>query len=125
MYNNQSDYEQFSYLRRRFQIECKRNYTTYVTATEGNIKKNLKYLWSYISNRKANTGIPDTVYYKNQRSNDPSIICNLFSNFFESVYEPSTFCYMSWLPPETYADNCVVINSINFSLDEIKKHCAT
>lgn len=121
MYCNISDYEQFSYLRRRFRSECVRLYNNYMITVEDNVNKNVKYLWSYIKSRKTNCSIPSFITYKNQSTSDPYEICNLFSDFFYSVYENSTFCDSNWFPPDVYADNCVLVSSISFSIEKVLK----
>lgn len=104
VYGNISDYEIFSLYRKRFRHECDKAYTKYKTSVEDSIPKNVKYFWSYVSNRKGKPDIPSNMRFKDVVSNDPEEICNLFSTFFQSVYEPSTLSVDNWTPPFNYAE---------------------
>lgn len=60
-----------------------------MSKVEESIKTNVKFFWSYISNKKKCNNIPSCVHYKQNTASDPIEICNLYSNFFNSVFEPS------------------------------------
>lgn len=88
-YQNVSDYNTFSLLRERFKEQCRVCYKAYIESVESSIKDNVKYFWTYIANRKISSDIPNTVIYQGETAQKPTDVCNLFSNFFHSVYEPS------------------------------------
>lgn len=119
IYKNESDYEIFSLYRTRFKSEATKCYNTYINYIEDSIPKNTKYFWSYISNKKSNVGIPSSMTYNNQTTQDPETICNLFSSFFQSVYQPSTLT-PQWSPPNNYNNQCDVLLHISFDLSAIK-----
>ena len=87
---------------------------------EDNVASNVKAFWSYVSSRKSTNSVPSTVHYQQQSSNDPITTCNLFSAFFQSVYEPSTFYHTSWEPPLPTVDNDINLCNLHFSIDKIQ-----
>lgn len=59
-------------------VECKNCYERYTSLVEEVIKLNVNYFWKFVSNRKSPV---NTVRFKNQSSENPSCIFNLFSDF--------------------------------------------
>lgn len=119
-YNNRSDYDKFSTYRRRFNEGCSKCFNNYIKSVEDNMSKNIKYFWSFIKNRRGHSSVPPSMYYKDDTSADPKYICNLFSNFFYSVYEPSTLD-SCWAPPsECNENNNILINDIQFDHNYVK-----
>ncbi|XP_046685913.1 uncharacterized protein LOC124371611, partial [Homalodisca vitripennis] len=78
-------YNEFRLLR----DQCKRLangcYHNYINFLESTIPKNIKVFWSYIKNLKSTTP-PSHLKYKNVEAEDPSLQCELFADFFSSVY---------------------------------------
>jgi hypothetical protein len=89
-YQNLIDYEVFSKFRDRFKSESTKCYNRYLERTEDSIHGNIKYFWTYISNRTHSTDMPNVMSYNNITSSNSTQICNMFSEFFQSVYQPST-----------------------------------
>lgn len=118
-YRNISDYETFSLYRTRFKTECDKCFSSYIESVEESISNNVKHFWTYVSNRRSRAGIPSTMTYHNQSSNDPVDICNMFSDFFQSVYEPSTLNIDDWTPPPDSTSNNILINNVYFSESKI------
>jgi hypothetical protein len=87
---NQSNYDIFSLYRKEFKTESENRYKKYMALLESSIKKNIKYFWRYISQRKRSTEIPINLHYKTSKARNMEEACNLFSNFFLSVYQPSS-----------------------------------
>lgn len=120
---NISDYELFSLFRHRYKLESKKCFVDYIESVENGIRTNIKNFWSFISSRKCNPGIPSTVRYKNDTTSDPKEICNYFSAFFESVYEPSSSDLSNWdvgLDPHKFDNHSTVnLSSIHLSCDSI------
>lgn len=119
VYNNISDYEQFSLFRRRFNKECYLCHSNYIKTVEQNVNKNLKHFWGYVDSKRSNSGIPSNIKYKNTSSSDPRDICKLFSNYFQSVYEPLTLDIHKWQPPSSFNDNSDIINNINIKPSKV------
>lgn len=119
-YKNDSDYEIFSLYRTRFKSEATKCYNQYINSVEDSIPKNTKYFWAYIANKKTRSGIPSSMSYEGNSSQDPKTICNLFSSFFQSVYQPSTLS-PQWLPPNDISDQCDLLHDIYFDITAIKR----
>lgn len=118
-FNNISDYEKFSQYRALFKDMCKKCFSKYIQSVEDSIRTNIKDFWVYISNRKDKPGIPAKVQYKDNVSNDPQLICNLFSSFFSSVYEPASPTLFKWEPPSDTAPNDLTITDIQFKEEKV------
>lgn len=120
-YQNISDYEIFALYRERFKSECIKCYRTYMNSVEDGIPKNVKHFWAYIAGRKGKSGIPSKMYYKDETTSDAIRICNLFSSFFQSVYEPSSLT-PNWSPGPDQSDvNNTSLCNLHFSLSLICK----
>lgn len=119
-YKNHSDYETFSLYRERFKTLCPKFFDNYINSLEEGIRDDIRLLWSYVDSRKQKNGIPDEINYLNYVTNNPSEACELFLNFFSSVYEPSdpnnTFIDPSCLG---HSNNADMISNIHFSMDAI------
>lgn len=119
IYNNLSDYLTFSNYRNLFHNQCARCYRNYIESVENNIPKNVKYFWSFISARKCKAKLPSSMFFRNVTSDDPTNICNLFSNYFCSVYEPSSFNPNTWQPPTACLENASSVSDIFLTEDVI------
>lgn len=119
-YSNISDYEIFSLYRKRFKNECEKCFNKYIISVEDSIQLDANKFWSYVSNRKHKSGIPSQVKLNNKVVNDPVSICNMFSSFFKSVYEPSSLDTSSWQPPSVLSDSDVHLSDIHLSLQKIQ-----
>lgn len=128
-YTNESDYRIFAMYRDRFKKESKKCYNDYMCRVEDSIKDSVKYFWTYIKHRKNQSDIPDSLHYMDTHTNDPSGICNLFSTFFESTFQPSNI-------PESYNFNDIIdldlktrcyntISNISFSANCVLKGLKT
>lgn len=123
-YNNLSDYESFAMFRDRLKINSEMCYKNYITKVEESIKNNIKYFWSYIANKKKNNDIPSCVYYREIMSSEPRDICNMYSTYFRSVFEPSTVPDGYNIGSSTHTvDNPtsdLIISDLNFTLDNVR-----
>ncbi|CAG4981426.1 unnamed protein product [Parnassius apollo] len=119
-YNNISDYEIFSQYRKLFKDMCNKCFSKYIGSVEDSIRKNIKDFWVYISNRRDKSGIPAKVEYNDDVSSDPQTICNMFSEFFSSVYEPPSPTLSQWRPPADLASHDTTITNLHF---EVEKRC--
>ncbi|KAL0839920.1 hypothetical protein ABMA28_016536 [Loxostege sticticalis] len=120
-FGNQCDYEKFSRYRSVFKKKCRECYDKYMRSVEDGITKNVKHFWTYISNRKSKSEIPATMHFLNHTSNDPETICGMFSDFFQSVFEPATSSLQQWQPPSETSDQDILLSNLYFSESEILK----
>lgn len=118
-YNNNSDYLKFSDLRVSFKDMCKNCFKQYMQSVEDNISTNIKYFWSYIANRKSKSGIPSCMAYQNNQSTHPETICNMFSDFFKSVFEPSSPTLCQWRPSSNCSNSNIMLSNLIFDEDKV------
>ncbi|KAJ0180561.1 hypothetical protein K1T71_003965 [Dendrolimus kikuchii] len=90
-YNTTYHYEQFSMFRRRFKTQSKICFNNYIDTVEDNLKRDVKTFWSYVKSHKRKCGIPHIMNYEDVKSKKPEEVCQLFANFFASVYERSQY----------------------------------
>lgn len=120
-YGNPRDYDAFDLLRHRCKkmiIEC---HDRFVESTENNLRDNVKVFWHYVNSKKVNNSIPQNMTHMSDSATDSKGVCELFSNYFNSVYE---------LPSDCSTDTEMVTNQVNLSnicitrqdiIDKIKK----
>jgi hypothetical protein len=61
-------------------------YKKHVKKIEDDIKNNPKKFWNFVSNAKKNSGIPIDVFFNEKIAKTVKDACNLFSDFFSSVF---------------------------------------
>ena len=91
-YSSIRDYQEFSLLRTRIKSLLIKCYKLYIEDVEASITNNsgIKQFWKYASSLKQNnTGYPRTMKLADTTSDNPDVICNMFSTYFESVFEPT------------------------------------
>lgn len=123
-YGNRSDYEIFSLYRERFKKESQKCHREYICRVESSIKDNIKFFWTFVSNHKNIDDIPNSVYYKNKVTDEPHEVCSLFSDFFHSVFEPSSVTEdfnMDNVNFESNYSNDTLIHNITFTYGQISK----
>lgn len=118
-HKNLFDYENFSRLRSIFKHNCDKCYKRYMESVEDNINKNVKYFWTYISQRKTKPEILSVMNYKQVKSYDPEAICNMFSDYFLSVYEPVSPTDSQGHTSSNLTDNNVLISNLILSKSEV------
>lgn len=78
-------YDEFKRLRtlcKRMAGECYRTYTEFLEST---IPNNIKVFWSHIKNLKSST-LPSHMFFNNNSADEPNLQCELFAEYFASVY---------------------------------------
>lgn len=89
-FKNLDDYTEFSRYRRLLKININDDYKKYIDKTEVNLKNDTKQFWSFLANKKSNKSLPQRMYFDEVTASDNESICNLFINYFGSVYEQNT-----------------------------------
>lgn len=67
----------------------------YLRRMQGQLKSDPKSFWSFVNSSRKSVSVPSTISYNNVTSTSPSDVCNVFADFFESVYSPV-------LPPSSH-----------------------
>lgn len=90
-YKNPRDYDTFALLRTRCKILMKHCYKNWLTQIEDSIadSNNIKAFWQFINSKKGTASIPQTMNYNGNASSDGRGVCELFSDYFCSVFSPS------------------------------------
>ncbi|KAJ8728440.1 hypothetical protein PYW08_016825 [Mythimna loreyi] len=120
-FQNIKDYNEFAEYRTTFKEACQSCYLAYIKSVEDNLTTNIKHFWKYIANRKNKSGIPSTMNYQNVKSSDPDVICNMFSDFFLSVFEPKSPSLSAWTPPTHCSPNACLIDNLHIDESKILK----
>lgn len=120
-YGNISDYEAFTTHRASFKDMCGKCFSKYISSVEDSLHTNIKHFWTYVSNKKDKPYIPAKVYYKDTKATEPEVICDVFSNFFHSVYEPASPLLSHWQPPAEISPACDIISSLHFNEQKIRR----
>lgn len=117
-YKNISDYEIFSLYRERFKKLSAKCFNDYIGSIEDGLKDDIKLFWSYVHHKKNKVGIPRTVVYRDMETSDPEGVCDLFCDFFSSVYESSS---VDKFDPDTIPSDFsnIHLNSVSFTYDTV------
>jgi len=86
-YKNPIDYLDFNLLRGRSKFLINTDYSKYLETVESNISSDCKHLWSFLKNKKNGSTYPNLMQYGDTFANGEKEICDLFSQYFSSVYE--------------------------------------
>lgn len=58
----------------------------FVKSVEANLKRNSKCFWKFINSKRKSNGLPKCMKYSGKTSDNLKDICNLFAEYFKSVY---------------------------------------
>lgn len=86
-FRNQRDYDTFSLLRARCKVLIKECHNSFLSSVEESLEDNPRAFWRYVNGRKGRATIPQTMTYNNKTSSEGQGICDLFSEFFGSVFD--------------------------------------
>lgn len=76
----------YSDLRKQVKREIEECFDDYVNDCEEKLKSNTKCFFAFTKSLKRTNSLPDSMRYGDDETNDRFAICNLFANFFKSVY---------------------------------------
>lgn len=89
-YKGISDYREFSFLRATYTKLTSESRKLFFDTIESSLHNNIKSFWTYISSLKSSDGYPAAMSFEGRKSSDAQEICNMFSEFFKSTFEPSS-----------------------------------
>lgn len=110
-----TDYETFSYYRTLVKRQSHISYLNFCEKTERNIRANPKGFFNFVNNLRQDNVIPESVSFHDRQSTNDSETCNLFADFFRSVYSPVVNRTFS----SPISDTTVNLNAIYLSLESI------
>lgn len=88
-YGNLGDFNTFKLLRRRSKKLIQDDYRNYVNYIEEEIPNDCKKFWHFVSAKRRHSNIPSEMMYENTSTSGNQSICNLFAEYFQSVYQPN------------------------------------
>lgn len=91
-----ADYLIYSRYCKRLRQEKSKAFKSYLARTQNELKHNPKAFWSYVNSKRKSPAIPSIVSFNGCSRSDRSGICNLFADYFESVYSPETSSSVSY-----------------------------
>lgn len=89
MFGNQRDYDTFALLRSRSKVLINECYRSLLDSVEDNFNDNMRGFWKFVNSKKSSKSLPQNMSYNNNIATDSMGICNLFSQYFSSVYASS------------------------------------
>lgn len=123
-YNDPRDYQQFKLLRSRekkLQTEC---YNDYIKLSEEKITSSPKYFWSFIKSKFCHNNTPSYMTMDSLSATDGETICNLFNNYFHSVFIPASPPYVASavLDESTYLESFINVSNIYITNSLVEKY---
>lgn len=82
----QNDYIAYSILRKKYSILHDYLYNMYLCDIETNLKTDPKSFWKYLKSKRANSGLPSSMTFRDQTAKTIEEISSLFADHFESAY---------------------------------------
>lgn len=124
MYNNPRDYDTFSLLRCRAQRLMEECYNTYINNVEMSLVAcNDKLFWNFTKSKRKCNSMPQTLSYNKRVATTGFEICELFSDYFASVYTQDNHNTLSsTCSVDTYVST---LSKISLSESEILKKIKT
>lgn len=86
-YQNPRDYDEFQMLRTRSKKLIKDCYKSFLSSVENSLCDTTKLFFTFVKSKKANNSLPETMYFGNKSARGGLEVCNLFSEYFASVFE--------------------------------------
>lgn len=87
---NNCHYEKYKKLRTLSKESISSDYKKFVECSQHNVRQNSRYFWKYVSlKRGSEDRVPDRVFFNDRIAYNGVDICNLFADFFGSVYLPT------------------------------------
>jgi hypothetical protein len=120
-YNNPRDYDTFSMLRSRCKKLMAACYRKYRESVESSLtSNNVKPFWNYVASRKSSSNaIPNTMQFRDRNGSGHREICELFAQYFNSVYDVSACNSDSNCQYDTLTQYNNIIKSICFTESDV------
>lgn len=126
-FNNDLDYLTFKLLRGRSKFLIEKDYRNYLNRIESSINSDPKEFWQFVKSKKGSSSVINAIKNGGTMVTNGEEICQIFSNYFSSVFTQSTISNLQAIDSNT-KDNVPHINYISnyfipssVILDKIKK----
>lgn len=122
IYHQNEHYNRFSRIRANIKVEMERCHQDYIRKIQESIQTDIRKFWSYSRSFKKSSSVPQSVFFNQATSQSPTSVCQLFADFFKSVYP--TVNYISQLNSrnDIEVNNLLVIREANVL--EAIKYCS-
>lgn len=113
---NDRDFQRFITLSEEFRTKNLSAYDSYVFRTGEHLKKDPKKFWHMINSKRKSSTLPKRLYLDGRSGTSDAIKCDLFAEFFQSVYVPPVSCDARSIVsrPDLFDPLC-----LHFQLDEV------
>lgn len=85
------DYANYIHLRNRYQRLCKINYDKYLFTLSSSFKNNPRSFWDFVKTKRKSREATSCLSYEGRVSDSDFGSCELFADFFKSVYSKTNF----------------------------------
>lgn len=122
-FGNQSDYQTFSILRKRFKKMSEYCHNKFIEFSEEKIKSHPKLFWSFVKSKKSSGDIPAKMTYEGKTLSHGNEICEAFNQYFNSVFISSE---NTEIAPEFDNPHSILdISSVDITLKRVLKELET
>lgn len=111
---NASNYAAFDVLRKKYTYLNRFLYNNYILEIESNIRSRPDRFWKFVNSNRNSSGYPTTMFLQERVCDNLLDACNLFADFFESVYTVKT-C----LPNPTNDLSCPQFLGFRLEIDDV------
>ena len=112
----------FLSLSKEFHSIRDQSYKQYLVNTEEMLISDPSKFWSYVKSRKKTSGYPSMMSRGTRKSCNPVETCELFADFFQSVYVTDTGVVSENLKKSYPLEKRTDIGSISLSIDNVVSH---
>jgi hypothetical protein len=111
--------KKFVALRNEYRKMHKILYDSYIEQVENELKVNPKRFFEFVNMKKKTAGFPSKMTLNDMSASTPLSICNLFANFFDSVYVEPDVSSSEYIARDT--GGVTLIDSLEFDMAEVEK----
>lgn len=84
-----SDYNEFRRIRDQCKVLTKSCYSNYINSINSAIPSNIKSFWAFVNSMQTNVRRVDEYHCDGRVETSPGLVCNLFADYFSSVFSSS------------------------------------
>lgn len=113
-------HELFRHLRRDFVNYRNALYKDFISKTQEDLRRRPKKFFSYVNSKRKHSGLPTSVSFEGKSSSSVLESCQLFADYFGTVYKSDIVERDLFLPPGADHEDC-----FQFSVEEIYNELIT
>lgn len=89
-YRCDANKRRFNVASRKYRIYSRKLYARYVVRTQRDLMNQPKRFWAFVSEKRKESGLPSTMFLRNESADNPVTICNLFAKHFSGAFDNVT-----------------------------------